>query len=185
MRVCVGYEAVTEQLERFWSPTPIMGVRFFYKYPGKEGYRPFNRHFAKEIYYEKGEKYVAKCGYGYSASEHEGEWPETLRHVSTNDGFNHSRCFQGFYAFDFESMKLHVLHSMTMGDEKPFLAVVALSGTVLQHERGYTAQQMVIVEIEPIPYFRMWYKWPIGYFLDKKITKWYYRTIVEWKERYG
>jgi len=143
-----------QSLERLWSPTPIYAYKFYTYAPRHHGVRSM----FGDIYYPNVE-YEHSCGYTRWADEIlddprrscEGEWPDVVHTHTFADGrvmkIEGPLC--GFYSYKLDH---HAGGAYVWYEEvNKVMALVELSGVVVEHEYGYRSEKLKVVDWKGLP----------------------------------
>ena len=143
-----------EGLERLWSPTPIYAYKFYTYDPQSGGLRSMFR----DLLYADVE-YERSCGHIRWPDEVtispkrscEGEWPNVVHTHTFPDGrvmeLEGPLCGFYSYKFDHHPSGIYVWYEET----NRVMALVELSGIVVEHDFGYRAERQKIIDWKGLP----------------------------------
>lgn len=167
-------------LECLWSPTPIYAYKFYTYEPRFGALRTM---FMDLLYPDV--EYERWCGYdrwdddiiGDPTRSCEGEWPNVVHTKTFGDGgrvmdFGGPTC--GFYSYKLD----HHASEKYVWYEEPnkVMALVELSGIVVEHEHGYRAERQKIIDWKGLPVKTLGFEDSFNEVIET------YRLM--WKEKY-
>lgn len=141
------------ELERLWSPTPIYAYKFYTNVPRYDAVRSM---FGDMLYVDV--EYERSCGYTRWKDDVsdprrscEGEWPNVVHTHTFQDGrvmkLEGPLC--GFYSYKLDH---HAGGAYVWYEEvNKVMALVELSGVVVEHEYGYRSEKLKIIDWKGLP----------------------------------
>ena len=150
----IQWEYESADIERLWSPTPIYAYKFYTYEPG----RGVLRNMFGDLLYTNIE-YKRSCihtrwpdDFAISPKRScEGEWPNVVHTETFPDGrvmvLNGPTC--GFYSYKLDH---HPNETYVWYEEvNKVMALVELSGVVVEHEYGYRAEKQKVIDWKGLP----------------------------------
>lgn len=146
-----GYESA--DLERLWSPTPIYAYKFYTHVPRRGALRTmFGDLLHTGVEYERSCVHTRwQADYDVPKRFCEGEWPNVVHTHTFPDG----RVMQlegptcGFYGYKLDGPPRGTY--VWYEEVNKVMALVELSGIVVEHEHGYRAEKLKIIDWKGLP----------------------------------